>query len=214
MSYYNAGYHEYTHKNLLNNKDYYEMRAKLAMIKYFNGVDKQDKVLDYGVGLGQNISLLPNSYGHDISKFAMEECNKKGIKTIPDLTNIEGEFDVVFSRAVLEHLDHPLNALKIMNKCLKPGGKIILVLGIERQKEVKIERSQNQHLYGWNFQTINNLLFKAGFQPISNEYLRGTGYNKLLKLSKYSFNLYYLSTYLAAVLVNSKEMKIVAIKKW
>ena len=213
VNYYDDGYHEHTHKNLLNDKDYYEARAKLSMIKYFEGVDKNAKVLEYGCGLGQNISLFPNAYGHDISTFAMKECNKKGIKTIKDLTDCHERFDAVFSRAVLEHLDRPLDALKLMNQCLRPGGKLILVLGIERQKDVPLEPSQNQHLYGWNFQTINNLLFKAGFTPISNGYCRGTGYNKLLSLYKKSLKLYHVATYLAAVAVNSKEMKIVAIKK-
>lgn len=210
--YYNAKYHKHTHKNLLNNPNYYEARAKLSMIKYFKDIDKNAKVLEYGVGLGQNIVLFPNAYGHDISTFAMQECNKKGIKTIPDLTKYYEEFDVVFSRAVLEHLDNPFEALKLMNQCLKPGGKLILVLGIEKQKKIKIEPTQNQHLYGWNFQTINNLLFKTGFEPISNEFYRGTGYNKLLFLYKKSFKLYHLTTYLTALWFGSKEIKIVAIK--
>ena len=211
--YYNAEYHKQTHKNLLSNKDYYEARAKLSMIKYFKGIKKNAKVLEYGCGLGQNISLFPNAYGYDISTFAMQECNKKGIKTIPDLTKCHEEFDVVFSRAVLEHLDDPFEALKLMNQCLKPGGKLILVLGIEKQRIVKIEPTQNQHLYGWNFQTINNLLFKAGFKPISNEFYRGTGYNKLLFLYKRSLRLYHLATYLTALWFGSWEMKIVAIKE-
>jgi len=152
-------------------------------------------------------------YGHDVSKFAMDVCNKRGVKTMPNLEGCRGLFDVVFSRAVLEHLEHPLAALISMNRCLKPGGKLILVLGIEKQKRVKIESSQNQHLYGWNFQTINNLLFRAGFKPQENTFLRGTGYNKLLALNKTSPKLYHFATYLAALAVGSREMKIVAIKE-
>jgi len=211
--YYDEGYHKPTHKNLLKNFEYYKARAHLSKVKYFGGVEDDNRILEYGIGMGQNIFLFPNAYGHDISKFAMDECNKRGVKTMPDLTGCDGLFDVVFSRAVLEHLDNPLEALKIMNKCLRPGGKLILVLGIEKQKRVKIEPSQNQHLYGWNFQTINNLLFKAGFHPQENTFLRGTGYNKLLALNKKSPKLYHLATYLAALAVGSKEMKIVAIKE-
>jgi len=211
--YYDEEYHKPTHENLLKNFEYYKARAHLSKIKYFEGVGEHDRILEYGGGLGQNIFLFHNAYGYDISKFAMNECNKRGIKTMSNLEGCRGLFDVVFSRAVLEHLDNPLEALKIMNRCLRPGGKLILVLGIEKQKRVKIEPSQNQHLYGWNFQTINNLLFKAGFKPQENTFLRGTGYNKLLALNKKSPKLYHFATYLAALAVGSKEMKIVAIKE-
>jgi hypothetical protein len=114
---------------------------------------------------------------------------------------------------MLEHSENPPQDLKKMRGALKKGGKLILVLPMERHKEVPLELSQNQHLYGWNFQTINNLLIKNGFKPIKNKVLKNAGYTRLLSLYRKSPKIYAIATHLASYLSNSKEMIIVAIKE-
>jgi ubiquinone/menaquinone biosynthesis C-methylase UbiE len=214
---YESDYHETLHKNLNTNEEYYKARAKLALIKYFNNISKDSKILEFGCGLGQNIFLLKNSVGYDISEFALDFCRKKGINATNDLKKIpDNSFDIVFSAHVLEHLENPFHTLKEMHKKLKKDGKLILILPVEHRKKNNKNIDQmdiSQHLYAWTFKTINNILLKSGFEPIENSYLYGSGYKKLLPISKINFKLYKLSTKMASVLVNSKEMKIVAIKK-
>ena len=213
MAEYDKDYHRSKHQ-YLHNESYYKARARLALTKYFSGVSKNSQVLEFGCGLGQNIFLLSNRAGYDVSEYARKFCKKKGIKTYDDFMKIpDNSFDVVFSCHVLEHLESPLDNLKQLKTKLKKSGKLVLVLPTEKHKKVNFEPDKNQHLYCWNFRTINNLLSRAGFTVTSNKYLRGKAYRKLLFISRISFPLYRFFTTMAAFLGGNKEMKIVAVKK-
>ena len=208
---YEDDYHSYTHKNLLNNMSYYLARADISKLLYFKDVT-DERVLEFGCGLGQNIALLENSWGYDISKFALAKAKENGVKVIANLKECKN-FDIVFSRHVLEHVVEPMRELKKMGECLCEGGKLILVLPVEHQRKVALKLSDNQHLYCWNFQTINNLLVKSGFRPVANKFTRGTGYNKLLFLHRISTPLYGLATRLASYYAHSREIVVEAIKE-
>ena len=156
---------------------------------------------------------MPNAVGYDISKFALNFCKKKGIEVTNNIKSIKNDsIDVVFSCHVLEHLEAPFDSIELMRKKLKKGGKLILILPVEKYKKVSFEIDSNQHLYSWNFRTINNLLIKQGFKPIENKYLWAAGYKKLLLFSRINFNLYNFLTKLTGVFFNTREMKIVAVK--
>lgn len=201
------------HNYLYSNPYYYKIRAKIALEKYFKKIPKNSKVLEFGVGLGQNIFYLKNAIGYDISKFSLDFCHKKGIQITNNLNELKNkDFDVVFCSHVLEHLDHPINSLKLMKQKLKSGGKLILILPVEKQKKGKLKMEKSQHLYCWTFQTINNLLIKNEFKVVKNEYFRGAGYYKLLPISKLNFTLYKILTKIVSIILNRKEMMIVAIK--
>ena len=73
-------------------------------------------------------------------------------------------------------------------------------------------KDENQHLYNWNFNTITNLLVRAGFKPIDYKILRRTGFYKLLPFSRISFSLYLFLTKLAAIISGSRHMRIISIK--
>lgn len=123
-------------------------------------------------------------------------------------------FDVVFLCHSLEHLEKPFESLKLIRSKLKKEGKIIIILPIEKHKKVDFRLDRNQHLFCWNFRTINNLLIKTGFKIIKNEYFRGAvGYKKLLFLSKISPKVYDFFTNLIRPILGSKQMRIVAVKK-
>jgi len=208
---YEEKYHEHSHKNLLSDMSYYLARADIAKYVYFKGVT-DERVLEIGMGMGQNIALLKNSWGYDVSKFALIKAKQMGIKVISNLKDCKN-FDIVFSRHVLEHCEEPARELRKMRDCLREKGKLILVVPIESQKKVPLILSQNQHIYSWNFQTINNLLIKTGFKPIKNSFYRGTGYKKLQFLHKISVKMYAGATYLASFYSGSRELIVEAIKE-
>ncbi len=209
---YEEWYHTERHNTHFND-DYYNSRAKIALTKFFDGFDINSRVLDFGCGLGQNIYYLPNAIGYDISKFGVEFCKKKNINATNDVNEVPDEaFDIVISTHVLEHHPNPKEMLNQIYSKLKKGASLILVIPHEVHGIPKYELDLNQHLFTWNFQAINNLLITTGFKVVKNKYVRGAGYNKLLKLAGISFNLYKTATNLLSRLSGIKEMMIVAKK--
>ena len=212
---YEKEYHLKRHNYLHEDENYYMARAKVAREQYFKDTVKtKEKVLEYGCGLGQNISLINGAVGYDNSKFASNFCNKKGINIIKSIKEIkDGSFDVVLCCEVLEHVEQPLKILKEINSKLKKGGRLILVLPIEKEKQPQ-PSDFNQHLYSWKPQSITNLLLRVGFYPINYKTLRRTGFRKWLFLSKAGFfRLYLFFTWLSAIIFGSKHMRIISIKK-
>lgn len=209
---YESWYHSTRHSNHFND-DYYNARAKIAVKKFFSGVDTNSRILDFGCGLGQNIYYLPNAMGYDISEFGVEFCRKKGINATNHLEEVPNEaFDVVFSAHVLEHHPHPKTMLEDIYSKLKKGKTLVLVIPFERHGMGKKEYDLNQHLFTWNFQAINNLLLTTGFEILENRYIYGAGYFKLLPLAKMNFGLYRTATNIASRLAGIKEMMIIARK--
>jgi SAM-dependent methyltransferase len=211
---YEEWYHTERHNTHFND-EYYNARGKIAVDKFFEGFDHNARILDFGCGLGQNILYMPNAMGYDISKFGVEFARKKGINATNDLDSVPNEgFDIVVSTHVLEHHPHPKTMLEDIYKKLKVGGKLILVLPYEKHGSSDGKLDLNQHLFTWNFQTINNLLLTTGFTIEKNKYVRGAGYNKLLPLIKIGgFGLYRSATNLLSRLAGIKEMMTIAVKK-
>jgi protein-L-isoaspartate O-methyltransferase len=103
-------------------------------------------VLEAGCGVGaQTVTLASNSPGAlitsvDVSEASVGEARKAvqaaGINNVTlrqaDIFHLpfpSGSFDHVFVCFVLEHLAHPVQALKAMKHVLKPGGTITVIEG-------------------------------------------------------------------------------------
>ncbi|WKN42316.1 class I SAM-dependent methyltransferase [Tunicatimonas pelagia] len=212
VTHYEADYHGTRHKSHFN-EDYYTARAKVALSKFFSNIPKDAKILDYGCGLGQNIYLLPNAKGYDISTFGLDFCRAKGLDVTDDIEKIENDsFDYVFSSHVLEHHPHPKQMIEEMRSKLKKNHDLILVIPFEKHGKSSFDLDLNQHLHMWNFRTINNLLITNGFKIKSNQYLRGAGYEKLLPLFRINFNAYRFATNAVSRLFGIKEIMVVATK--
>ena len=209
---YEKEYHCNRHKHLFNYENYYKLRSKLALYRYFKNILLSNKkVLEYGCGMGQNIYLINNAIGYDISKFSLKFCKGKGIKTISNIDNIEdNSIDIVFTSHVLEHVENPFETLLLLNDKLKKNGLIIIVLPVEKTGKAGLLLDINQHLYSWTFKTINNLLIKTGFNIKKNKVIYGTVYKKLSFIKK--FKVYDLFVYIAGFLLNKKEMLIIGEK--
>ena len=213
MEEYEEEYHSSLHNFLYNDSDYYRARSKLATKRYFQNIPVKAKIFEFGCGLGQNILLLQNAIGYDISRFSLNFCESKGIKTTSDFNKLDdNSFDIAFSCHVLEHLENPFKTIKDMRSKLKEDGQLILILPVEGEKRSNFKLEQSQHIYSWNFQNINNLLIKAGFQINKNQYIYSSGHKKLLFLNKIDPDLYDFATKLIGKIRNTKEMKITATK--
>ena len=211
---YEEDYHGKIHGRMIHDALYYELKAREAKADLFEGVSSDDEVFEFGVGVGKNIALLDKKCGYDISSFARSFSKKQGIPVFGDMAEVpDGKFDVVLSSHVLEHLDNPLDNLKLLATKLRQGGRLILVLPVEKHRTVSFAIDVDQHLYAWNFRTINNLLQRAGFEVRSNRFRYGTAQYKLRHLGKLSFRLYRFNTKLLGRLLNRHDMIIVAEKR-
>jgi SAM-dependent methyltransferase len=171
-------YHTERH-NAHFNKDYDTARAKIAISKFFSGFGIKGRILDSGCGLDQNIYKLPCELGYDLSKFGIEYCKKKVNTATSHLQALSDEtIDMVLSAHIFERHPNPKEMLGNIFSKLKKGFTLILVILYELRGKAQYMLDLNQHLFIWNFQTINNLLLTTGFIVMKNKYLRGAKCNK------------------------------------
>lgn len=217
---YEKEYHQDRHSHLYKNNKYYKLRSKVFkydLLKLLPHIEMIEdiKILDYGGGLGQNTYLFKNTTLYDKSEFAVKFCkNRKNRNATNKLKEIKNNnFDIIVCSEVLEHVENPLKELKDIRKKLNSNGYLILVLPVDKWNKPDIF-DQNQHLYNWNFNTITNLISRAGFFPkfYSYEIWRRTGFYKLMNINKISFRLYLMLTKLLAIVTGSKHIVIVAEK--
>ena len=168
--YYNSCYHSVRFPELISDDDYFWARAELQARFYFTPEEQRLRVFEYGCGIGQGIAALPNATGWDISTKALDECRRRGLRVVEDREVVpRGEWDIVFCRHVLEHLEEPLNHLRFMRDLIARDGEVYLVLPKEKHHHCSFTPDLDQHLYCWNFRAINNLLLRAGLVPYRNE---------------------------------------------
>jgi len=214
--FYDNVYHGLRHKALLEDEEYFWSRAKASVKLNFGGIPPNARVLEFGCGIGQNIALVPNAIGFDVSREAVEACRRRNIPVFDNIKDIPRDyFDIILCRHVLEHVPSPLDTLQQIRSFLKPSGKLILILPKEKHYiPDSFEPDLNRHLYCWKFRAINNLLSLAGFKPILNKYQYVVGYRKLLPIKRlFGFNVYYRATLVAGRIMRVGELVIHAVKE-
>lgn len=215
MVHYSKEYYSKAYDYIKDDEDY-EIRAKIAFEKYFSDINnlKTKKIIEVGAGLGKNIYFLPNADAQDISKFSEIFCKSKGINFC--YTIKPNYYDIIASIHSLEHIKEPYETLSEIYSKLKKGGIFILVLPYELHKPINhFKIDNNNHLYSWNFRTIDNLLLNVGFKIIKNEYIyEGFGYRKLkLFYRKNPLFLYRLTQVFTKIFFRThRELKIIAKK--
>lgn len=208
---YEESYHRARHATLINSPIYYDLKAYEARETLFRDIRPTDEVFEFGVGLGKNIYLLQRKCGYDISRFAKAFCESRGVPVYADLSLVpQRHFDVVLTSHVLEHLNEPLDNLKLLRTKLKPGGTLVIVLPVEKHGRVPFAMDLNQHLYAWNFRTINNLVQRAGYEVIENRYRYAAAQYKLRIIGRFSLRAHYLLTRFIGWLFRRRDMIVVA----
>ena len=153
--------------------------------RLLNKSDINKKILDFGSGNGNFFDLLikhgfkkENLYTYDISKKAIEICQKKGYKVIEDL-NESINFDIISLIDVLEHIADPyefLNKLKTKTKefiVIVPNfnsykQRIEVLLG-KIPFQNKIQRGG--HILWVNYNFLLDLFEKLNLEIVDNYHL-------------------------------------------
>ncbi len=208
---YEKEYHDFFHRSLLNSNRYYGFRARYANEFYWKYFDLDGEVIEFGIGLGQNVFLNKHrAFGIDISDFCIDKCAERGIRVMKDITKLKSNnFSGVLCCHCLEHLENPAFFLKEFFRVLRHRGKLVLLLPVENHGLSAFKPSPTQHLFAWNFQTIGDLLHLVGFKVSVGKFNYATGFSKLYKLP------FPLAVYLIramGMIMDTKELVVVAEK--
>ena len=153
-------------------------RKRLELIERFSR--HKGKLLDLGCGKGHFLKYA-ESQGWDVSGIDIREENTEFAKEILQIKNVqcvplgevlfpEQSFDVATLYDLIEHLSHPLNELKKINKLLQPGG--LLVISTPNVKNSIFTKEHwpgymiNDHIHFFSLKTLAQMLKQSGFRVV------------------------------------------------
>lgn len=175
--------------------------------KFTELVLPQHKVLDFGCGGGWILGHIDckQRVGVEINSHAHASCESNGIKVYKDASLVEErDFDRIITHHCLEHVPHPVQALKSLCKLLGKDGRVIIVLPLDdwRVQRNYQGRDINHHLHTWTPRLLANTLIEAGFEVEQIKVLTHAwfpGWHKLFgKLPDFAFDA--LCTFWGAVM--------------
>jgi SAM-dependent methyltransferase len=185
QDFYDDVYHQSRSQHLIADDAYYLARGVASVALYFSEAEQERRIFEYGCGVGQTIANLPKAGGWDVSCEARAVCRAKGLNVPDRIDEVESDaWDIVFCRHVLEHVEDPLATLRLLRRLATPEGELYLILPRERHGGSELTPDHNQHLFSWNFRTINNLLHRSGWFPYHNEVKYSWGYRRLLPVRR------------------------------
>ena len=146
-------------------------------------VDKFDlkennKILDVGCGrcevltafgqLGLDISGVDAS--ERIQSFAPKEISKLEILDFSkeNFPFDDNEFDIIFTKSVIEHINDPTHLMKEILRILKPGG-IFISLTPEWASQIKTFYDDPTHVHPYQPKGLKDLLILSGFKDAHAE---------------------------------------------
>lgn len=128
------------------------------------------------------VGVDPSESGVTVSRDAYPECKVHVGSTHDDLASQFGQFDVVVSLEVVEHVYDPRKFAETISELLKPGGTAIISTpfhGYWKNLSLALTGKMDAHFTAlwdhghikfWSPKTISILLQDAGFQKVSFDY--------------------------------------------
>lgn len=163
--------HYWEEEHIKRAMDYYDLRYR--HIRDFVTPARGLKVLDVGGGNGQFLEWLgvKNAAVLDISASGLKDAKRRGFKPIKaDVQKKyplpENSFDIVVCFETIEHVDRPVDMLKNIRRCLKPGG--LLLLGVPN-----LPADGVHHKKRWYLSDAVSALEQAGLEAVEIRYTPG-----------------------------------------
>lgn len=139
--------------------------------------DKNARILDAGCGNGEFVSWLhkkefKDAEGIDISEEEVEIAHKAGRQNIRrgDIKNLEGNYDLIFLRDVLEHFtkEEALDVLEILRSRLSTGGALIIqTVNAKNPLWGRLRHGDFTHDLAFTEESISQILRANDFKNIS-----------------------------------------------
>ena len=151
--------------------NYLKTRSKLAylyrkLLLYPRIIKRtQGKILDYGCGIGDFLSVAPNSTGVDINKSCVDYCNEQGLSASHILDSTipfpDDTFDTVILDNVYEHLSDTRSVMIEVARVLKTKG--ITIIGVPGVKGFSLDST---HIKFYDDEILTDSLSKYNFKKI------------------------------------------------
>lgn len=157
-----------------------------VILKYFNNVGGEKlKILDIGCGNGEFLSKISNTkfekFGIEINAEGYELCKEKHMtvfnKELKDVQFQDEFFDIVTLWHVIEHLENPIETVKLIKKILKKDGILVLAtpntdsFGFKYGKNFWFHLDSPRHLMLFNNKSLNYFFKSAGFKVVNKKNL-------------------------------------------
>jgi SAM-dependent methyltransferase len=160
----------------------FPMKARLVR-RLFSQQAHTLRLLDVGCGKGffvreaqaagfeaEGIDLSPSGIEYAVTQLGMKaRVGNLGSDAIPEWSNA---FDAATLWATLEHLPRPLESLKAIHACLKPGGILVCDTGLGDSSLERLLPGHSQwyaapqHLFVFSREGLTSLVRQAGFDPL------------------------------------------------
>ena len=178
----------------------YLRKARLTRAaKYVKG----KHILDIGCDRGYMIPYLPDDisyHGIDVSSEVLEAASrhypqhrfqelKLSIDSVKDIS--QSQYDSIVMIAIVEHLDHPIEVLKVIREKLNPKGRVIITTPHQRSHRLLVamayiglaRNDKHEHENYIDHKMIKTLIDAGQFNLIEYERFQ-FGLNQLWVLEK------------------------------
>lgn len=134
------------------------------------------KFLDLGCGRGEYLDVF-SDMGFDVTGFDLMTHMVEGHKSL--IINLEseslppeyvGEYDLIFTKSVIEHMKNPMGLMNAAYEALKPGGIAVMMTPAWEYTYWGPFYCDHTHVTPWTKQSLAEALLLAGFEEIHVEH--------------------------------------------
>lgn len=162
------------------------------------------RLLEVGCSIGNTLEAAKlrniDHLGIDVSKFAVDFCNKNGLNaknaSLTELNNSNEKFDLIYMQHVLEHFRNPFEVLAECNNLLNKNGLILIVVPNsdyyrakkhkEKHRFYSISGVGTEHYVYFNYKNLVRVLQASGFTCVQQDYpvFAGNNFNLVFFMNR------------------------------